>query len=715
MSDWDEDWAGGGSETVTVKPTETFSKPAPNTSDFGGDDWSSGGFGAPSTGGEAASNGGDDWSKGGFGAPATGGDATSNGDSGWGDSGWGGDSGFGGGFGGESGRGGGRGGGGRGRGSGGCYNCGGSGHMSRDCPEPRKERVGGGGGGACYNCGGSGHMSRDCPEPRKPRESRGGGFGGSSRGRPASGFGGDTSNGFGSGRSSGFGGGDDWNSDGWNSNARSSSAVPAQSGSADWEWESGSGPAGGAPSRSGSGFGGGGGGRGGGSRGSGGCRNCGEMGHFARECTNGRSSGFGGGDGFGSNGFGGSGGGNGCRNCGEAGHFARECSKPRVGADGKPRETFQPEHELEGEKELFSEELSIPTGINFDKYEKIEVHVSGQDAETVQPMQHFEESGLREGLRENVRRANFNKPTPVQKYTIPAAMLGRDVIACAQTGSGKTAAYLLPIIHRLLAEESSGLLHHSSPMSPTMEPSAIIFAPTRELARQIAEQCRKFAYGTIIQAQMVYGGINRSYQRDRSTRIGCHILVGTIGRVHDFVRSGDLSLAHVKFLVLDEADRMLDEGFGHEVRKIVYSYGMPGKTERNTMMFSATMKDDVQRLASEMLRDDYLFLAVGLVGGACDDVIQEILPVGRSEKVAKLIELLDVCFKRFYLYTSIIFVIFVRLMILKMQQKNRMLPRCWFSAKRKRRLISFAVSSIPAVTKPHQFMAIAFKVNVNKL
>lgn len=182
-----------------------------------------------------------------------------------------------------------------------------------------------------------------------------------------------------------------------------------------------------------------------------------------------------------------------------------------------------------------------------------EVNVSGENVP--EKIESFESSGLRPLLQENVAKSGYKKPTPIQKHAIPIISSGRDLMGCAQTGSGKTAAFLLPIINKLMEESSSPITDGT-----TAEPNVIIISPTRELAIQIYDQARKFSLNTIVKVELCYGGTSVNHQKNRVTN-GCHILVATPGRINDFVSRKHVSFASCKYFVLDEADRMLDMGF----------------------------------------------------------------------------------------------------------------------------------------------------------
>merc|ERR1712025_182581 len=225
-------------------------------------------------------------------------------------------------------------------------------------------------------------------------------------------------------------------------------------------------------------------------------------------------------------------------------------------------------------------------------------------------------------------------PTPVQKNAIPIIMNGRDLMACAQTGSGKTAAFLLPIIHKLMESDADGCAGES-----TQCPQCVVITPTRELAIQIHNEARKFAQGSMIKSVVTYGGTSVNYQAVQLGK-GCNILVATPGRLMDYVEKGRIGFKNLQYLVLDEADRMLDMGFMPDIQRCVTSPNMPDKGTRQTLMFSATFPDDIQT-AQEFLAEDYLFLTVGLVGGACSDVKQVFYEVAKFDKRSKLEELMQ--------------------------------------------------------------------------
>ncbi|XP_014239350.1 ATP-dependent RNA helicase vasa-like [Cimex lectularius] len=295
----------------------------------------------------------------------------------------------------------------------------------------------------------------------------------------------------------------------------------------------------------------------------------------------------------------------------------------------KPKERYIPPEPSDDQEVLFGGGIS--SGINFDKFDNISVKVSGEDV--VQPVNSFEECQFRHLVADNLKKSGYKKPTPIQKYAFPSIMKGRDLMACAQTGSGKTAAFLVPIINSLLAEGCEPIVSNEF-----VEPQAVIISPVRELTIQIFTEARKFAHGSTIKCAIAYGGTVAIHQAQKLMR-GCHILVATPGRINDFVEKGRVSFASVRFFVLDEADRMLDMGFLPAIEKMLEHPTMVPVGQRQTLMFSATFPEDIQRLASKYL-NNYLFIAVGIVGGACSDVEQVIYEVSKFEKKAKLVEIL---------------------------------------------------------------------------
>jgi len=226
---------------------------------------------------------------------------------------------------------------------------------------------------------------------------------------------------------------------------------------------------------------------------------------------------------------------------------------------------------------------------------KLNARVQGREPHP-KPVQAFDHIGLPDELLRLVQGTGFPCPTPIQSIGWPAALSGRDMVAVAQTGSGKTLGYLLPALVHISAQP---------PLRPGDGPMALVVAPTRELAMQIQAEVEKFT-GSRIRATSVFGGVPRHGQQ-ASLRSGSEIVIATPGRLLDFLENGVTNLKRVTYLVLDEADRMLDMGFEPQIRKIVSQI----RPDRQTLMWSATWPREVQRLARDFCREDPVKLTIG--------------------------------------------------------------------------------------------------------
>lgn len=303
------------------------------------------------------------------------------------------------------------------------------------------------------------------------------------------------------------------------------------------------------------------------------------------------------------------------------------------GGGGWDRREANPFADQDDSEEPVTQEEQENTGINFDAYEDIPVETSGGNVPP--PVNTFAEIDLGEALNQNIRRCKYVKPTPVQRHAIPISLGGRDLMACAQTGSGKTAAFCFPII--------SGIMTGQPAQRPprgvrTVCPLALVLSPTRELSMQIHEEARKFSYQTGVRVVVAYGGAPINQQL-RELERGVDILVATPGRLVDLLERARVSLSMIRYLALDEADRMLDMGFEPQIRKIVEQMDMPPAGVRQTMLFSATFPKEIQRLASDFL-SNYIFLAVGRVGSSTDLIDQRVEYVQESDKRSHLMDLL---------------------------------------------------------------------------
>jgi ATP-dependent RNA helicase DDX3X len=294
------------------------------------------------------------------------------------------------------------------------------------------------------------------------------------------------------------------------------------------------------------------------------------------------------------------------------------------------------------ERELFGtadDPSKQHTGINFEKYDDIPVEASGQDVP--EPVHEFTTPPLDEHLCRNIEMARYRIPTPVQKYSIPIVMGGRDLMACAQTGSGKTGGFLFPILSQAFLNGPSPIPAGAAGQFGRQRkayPTSLILAPTRELVSQIYEESRKFAYRSWVRPCVVYGGADIGSQLRQIER-GCDLLVATPGRLVDLIERGRISLCNIKYLVLDEADRMLDMGFEPQIRRIVEGEDMPSVADRQTLMFSATFPRDIQMLARDFLKD-YVFLSVGRVGSTSENITQKVEYVEDIDKRSVLLDIL---------------------------------------------------------------------------
>lgn len=201
----------------------------------------------------------------------------------------------------------------------------------------------------------------------------------------------------------------------------------------------------------------------------------------------------------------------------------------------------------------------------------------------------FEHLNLIEPLLKALKTSGYSEATPIQEQAIPAILAQRDLLGCAQTGTGKTAAFALPIIQ---------LLHQQRAVQKVKGIRALVLAPTRELAIQVAENFGKYGKHTGVRHTVIFGGVSQ-HQQTQALRRGVDVLIATPGRLLDLIIQGHISLQHIQFLVLDEADRMLDMGFINDIRKILSR--IPEK--RQTVFFSATMPGEVQHLVDSILRE----------------------------------------------------------------------------------------------------------------
>jgi superfamily II DNA/RNA helicase len=237
----------------------------------------------------------------------------------------------------------------------------------------------------------------------------------------------------------------------------------------------------------------------------------------------------------------------------------------------------------------------------------------------------FSEFGLAEPILRSLAEEAYRNPTPIQSQTIPLLMAGRDVVGIAQTGTGKTAAFALPILHRL-----AGNPRHT----PAKSCRVLVLSPTRELSSQILDSFRTYGRHLRVRSALAIGGVSMGGQV-RALANGVDVLVATPGRLLDLVHSNALRLNGVEVFVLDEADRMLDMGFIHDIRKIVAK--LPA--DRQTLLFSATMPGDIAALASQMLKEPAK-VAVTPAASTAERIAQRVIHLDRGDKPRTLADLL---------------------------------------------------------------------------
>ncbi|MGZ4810855.1 MAG: DEAD/DEAH box helicase, partial [Thermoanaerobaculia bacterium] len=225
----------------------------------------------------------------------------------------------------------------------------------------------------------------------------------------------------------------------------------------------------------------------------------------------------------------------------------------------------------------------------------------------------FTSFGLHPDLLRGIKDLGFTRPTPIQSDAIPPAMAGRDVLAAAATGSGKSAAFLLPILHRLIGKKRGTT-------------RALILTPTRELAAQIDEHLRDLAMHTPISGAAIYGGVGMGPQ-EHAFRSGVDVLVATPGRLLDHFSRGYAKLEGLEILVLDEADRMLDMGFLPDIRRVLKH--LP--TKRQTFFFSATLPPAIVQLSKEMLKNPAM-IAIERKSAPAVGITQSVFPVSQELK-----------------------------------------------------------------------------------
>jgi ATP-dependent RNA helicase RhlE len=245
------------------------------------------------------------------------------------------------------------------------------------------------------------------------------------------------------------------------------------------------------------------------------------------------------------------------------------------------------------------------------------------------PLMNFEDLNLAPAIVQAVREHGYETPTPIQAEAIPAVLAGRDLLGGAQTGTGKTAAFTLPMLHRLNAGERSKNRFGGVAIR------ALVLTPTRELAAQVEESARVYGKHLSLTSAVIFGGVGMNPQINAMKR-GVDILVATPGRLLDLQQQGFLDLSGVQMLILDEADRMLDMGFIHDVKKILALV----PSEKQSLLFSATFSDEIRDLANNLLKDPQS-IQVTPRNTTVQRISQVIHPVGRGKKKALLVHIIN--------------------------------------------------------------------------
>ncbi|XP_061685356.1 probable ATP-dependent RNA helicase DDX17 isoform X2 [Syngnathoides biaculeatus] len=300
------------------------------------------------------------------------------------------------------------------------------------------------------------------------------------------------------------------------------------------------------------------------------------------------------------------------------GHLGDSLRKKRWNLDELPK----------FEKNFYTEHPEVQRLSQYEIEEfrrKKEITVKGSDCP--KPVMTFQQAQFPQYVMDVLIQQNFTEPTPIQSQGFPLALSGKDMVGIAQTGSGKTLAYLLPsIVH----------INHQPYLERGDGPICLVLAPTRELAQQVQQVASDYGKSSRIRSTCVYGGAPKGLQI-RELEKGVEICIATPGRLIDFLESGKTNLRRCTYLVLDEADRMLDMGFEPQIRKIVEQI----RPDRQTLMWSATWPKDVRQLAEDFLRD-YIQINVGALELSANHNILQIVDVCMdNEKDHKLIQLME--------------------------------------------------------------------------
>ncbi|KAJ9226488.1 hypothetical protein DTO212C5_1407 [Paecilomyces variotii] len=298
------------------------------------------------------------------------------------------------------------------------------------------------------------------------------------------------------------------------------------------------------------------------------------------------------------------------------------------------------------EKMLFHSEFINRAGHRFESLR--EIKVTAESREQPKPVKSFTDAGLHPIMLQNIVLCGYRTPTPIQAYSIPAVLTGHDLIAVAQTGSGKTAAFLIPVLSKLMGKAkklaaprpnvANGFNPHVDAVCA--EPLVLIVAPTRELSTQIFDEARRLCYRSMLRPCVVYGGAPVREQREELQK-GCDVLIGTPGRLLDFMdKPHILSLRRVKYTIIDEADELLQSDWETEFTKIMSGGDTNEDADHRYLMFSATFNKACRELARNYLADDHVRIRIGRAGSAHLNVEQQIIYSEENKKKQCLYDLL---------------------------------------------------------------------------
>ncbi|KAL8846889.1 MAG: hypothetical protein Q9221_008055 [Calogaya cf. arnoldii] len=299
------------------------------------------------------------------------------------------------------------------------------------------------------------------------------------------------------------------------------------------------------------------------------------------------------------------------------------------------------------EQMLFQAEDKMEVGDQLAKLTGIEVTLESETP--IKPVVRFEDAGLHPTVLDNVKRCGFKIPTPIQAYCLPAVLKNLDVIGIAQTGSGKTAAYLIPTISKLMGKAKKLCGARPDLTNPEFdlkthgvraEPLILVVVPTRELATQIFDEARRLCYRSMLRPCVIYGGAPTVEQMGQ-LRKGCDVLIATPGRLLDFLeRNSLLSLSRVKYTIVDEADEMVDSDWDREMEVIMGGADSSADSDHIYLLFSATFNKEARLLAKKYMSTDHVRVRVGRAGSTHGNVVQKVVFVDPHKKRDALWDLL---------------------------------------------------------------------------